>query len=596
VGLGGGPNHFFFTLISRFSDSFLHLAIDDYKIEIVVIKMLTFCYHYRMPTKTSYSRKHTVRLVMSHFMTNNFATLVAPMQSGKTATYSAIAQEAKASGLVQQVVVFSGNREIDLRIQTSNRVKDFATVVWGADLKHFIPNLSVPTLYISDESHYGQSDGQEVDRFCARCSICPAGMVPIVGVYCLSVSATPFSEVKDAANTPKLVIFQKTSKKYYGIKNMLKNGRIKSFTDYSNKTEELLETLSNTTAKVGLFRVREDKGENKLDILKRLCDKYNLTMALYDASSSHKDITRAIETKPSKSHVVVVKGKLKMGKTINDKRHVMFCMDTATTSKADTLLQGFMGRFCGYNDPKKGLYLNIETCFYIHANNIDGPTDYVSYFDTLGVTSPKTGMNMVFGGNILTYAPLLKIPLVDKTNALEYIPKLNESLSKIPIEGYCFRKKGKMILEEGVVPKIQPGHGAKFEKEVNIYNIGEWSYLLYAVSDTSTVTTTKKEIFCKSLKMNYHNGFVIGGPRIESFFKEPDMLTDIHTLICSTKKGLYERKIQSKDGVRISLSVYESLNKGNIYKQMKKKEDVCIKVGRIISKDSVSVVVEDISW
>jgi len=514
------------------------------------------------------------------------------MQSGKTTTYSAVAKQALESGLVQHVVVFSGNRETILRDQTKKRVKDFATVVWGPKLKHYIPNFLIPTLYIWDESHYGQSAGQEVDRFCAKCRICPAGMDSIPGVYCLSVSATPFSEVIDAENTNKLVIFQIPNPTYYGIANMLENGRIRTFTDCKDQMDKLVEALSKTESKVGLFRLREDKGENKLVMLQSICDKYNIQLTLYDASSDDDELTRAIETKPSKSHVVVVKGKVKMGFTIEDKRHVMFCMETAKSSNADTLLQGFMGRFCGF----EGLYLNKETCFYIHANNIDVPTDYVAYFRTLGERSPKTGMNLVFSGHKLTYAPLLKIPCVDKTNARENIQKLNDTLSKIPVEGYRFWSQGKMILEEGVVPKIQPGHGAKFEKELNIYTIGEWSYLLYAVSDTGIVTTTKKEIFSKRLKMIYQNGFVIGGPRIQSFVEESDMLTDIHTLICSTKKGLFERKIQSKEGVRLSLSVYESLNKGNIYKQMKKKEHVNIKVGRIISKDAAFVVVEDISW
>lgn len=520
------------------------------------------------------------------------------MQSGKTTTYSAVAIQALKSGLVQKVVVLSGNRETMLRDQTKERVKDFATVVWGPDLKHYTPNSLIPTLYIWDESHYGQSDDQEVDRFCARCGICPSGMDSIPGVYCLSVSATPFSEVIDAENTNKLVIFQNTSKYYYGIANMLENGLIRTFTDYKDQMDKLVEALSKTKSKVGLVRLREDKGENKLVMLQSICDKYNLQLTLYDASSDDDELTRAIETKPSKSHVVVVKGKLKMGKTIKDKRHVMFCMETAKSSNTDTLLQGLMGRFCGYKDPAKGLYLNKETCFYIHANNIDVPTDYVAYFRTLGERSPKTGMNLVFSGHKLTYAPLLKIPRVDKTNAREKIQSLNAALSKIPIEGYRFRSQGKMILEEGVVPKIQPGHGAMFEKELNIYTIGEWSYLLYAVSDTGIVTTTKKEIFSKRLKMIYQNGFVIGGPRIQSFVEESGMLADIHKLISASKiaEGLIERKIQSKDGVRISMSVYESLNKGNIYKQMKKKEHVNIKVGRIISKDDAFVVVEDISW
>ena len=402
--------------------------------------MLYRLLNYRIMPVISYSSERTSRLVMRHFKRNSFVALVAPMQSGKTTTYSAVAKQALESGLVQQVVVFSGNRETMLRDQTKKRVKDFATVVWGPDLKHYIPNHYVPTLYIWDESHYGQSDDQEVDRFCARCGICPSGMDSIPGVYCLSVSATPFSEVIDAENTNKLVIFQNTSKYYYGIANMLENGLIRTFTDYKDQMDKLVEALSKTKSKVGLVRLREDKGENKLVMLQSICDKYNLQLTLYDASSDDDELTRAIETKPSKSHVVVVKGKLKMGKTIKDKRHVMFCMETAKSSNTDTLLQGLMGRFCGYKDPAKGLYLNKETCFYIHANNIDVPTDYVAYFRTLGERSPKTGMNLVFSGHKLTYAPLLKIPRVDKTNARENIQQLNATLSKIPIEGYICRK------------------------------------------------------------------------------------------------------------------------------------------------------------
>jgi len=561
----------------------------------------------------SYSRKHTTSLVTSHFRSKPFVALVAPMQSGKTTTYLEIAKQALESGLVQKVVVFSGNRETMLRDQTNDRAHHFATVVWGPELKHYIPNHFIPTLYIWDESHYGQSDDQEVDRFCARCGICPAGMDSIPGVYCLSVSATPFSEVIDAENTNKLVIFQKTSKYYYGIANMLENGLIRTFTDYKDQMRKLVEALSKTKSKVGLVRLREDKGENKLEMLQSICQEYKVELRLYDASSDDDDLTRAIETKPSKSHVVVVKGKLKMGKTINDKRHVMFCMETAKSSNADTLLQGFMGRFCGYKDPAKGLYLNKETCFYIHANNIDGPTDYVAYFHTLGVTSPKTGMNLVYSSrDKLEYAKVEKVnvdmidPAVISIAVQRKTDWVNDEnvisiLKSIPSKGYKIREwAGDKPIEAGIVPTIYAGHGGlSVGKSLNFYQGVGCVYLVFSINQiVSQVTTTKKEIFAKRLKMIYQNGFVIGGPRIQSFVEESDMMSDIHKLISASKiaEGLIERKIQNKDGVRISLRVYESLNKGNIYKQMKKKEHVRIKVGRIISKDAAFVVVEDISW
>lgn len=54
-----------------------------------------------------------------------------------------------------------------------------------------------------------------------------------------------------------------------------------------------------------------------------------------------------------------------------------------------------------------------------------------------------------------------------------------------------------MILEEGRVPTIEAGHGASFQSELNIYNIDNWSYLLYADSDRPVefTTTTKKKYF-----------------------------------------------------------------------------------------------------
>ena len=322
----------------------------------------------------SVSVEQTVSLVMDHFKTNQFVTLVAPMQSGKTTTYFAVATEALKRGIVKQVVIFSGNREKMLRNQTLKRVKthevlkDVTDVVWGPDLKKYRENIIIDTLYIWDESHFGQSNDQEVDRFCAKCGICTAGIDSLPGVYCLSVSATPFSEVVDTneLETKKLVIFQKPSNSYYGIEEMLHNGRIRSFTDYSVKMDELVLELSKSKVpKVGIFRLREDgQGENKLSILKSLGLKYNIPCALYDKDVLDEDLSEAIETKPTHSHIVIVKGKLKMGKTINDKRHVLFCMETAKSSNSDTLLQGLMGRFCGYEG-------NVETRFYINTNNID---------------------------------------------------------------------------------------------------------------------------------------------------------------------------------------------------------------------------------
>ena len=572
----------------------------------------------------SLSRKHTVFLTMNHFKTNQSVTLVAPMQSGKTTTYFSVATKALLKGIVKKIVIFSGNRETMLRDQTKERVskndslKEVTEVVWGPDLKKYNPDLFTNTLYIWDESHYGQSDDQEVDKFCAKCGICPSGMDSIPGVYCLSVSATPFSEVIDVHEelSNKLVLFQKPSKCYFGIQHILEKGLLHSFVEYSSKMNELVEELSKSKVpKIGIFRLREDgKGENKLSILRRICDNYNISCQLYDKDAYDETLTNAIETKPIKSHVIVVKGKLKMGKTIQDKRHVLFCMETAKKSNSDTLLQGLMGRFCGYEDPDKGLYLNKEVKFYLHENNINGPTEYVNYFKTTGKQSPKTGMNLVYSSrDKLEYAKVekLNVRLNDTTSILRAVQNktdwVNEEpivsiLKKIPQKGYKYKIwKGHAPIEEGVVPTIYAGEGGlEVGQKVNFYIMNGFTYLVFSINKINRdVTTTKREIFSKRLKMLYQNGYVIGGPRMQSFINISEMMNDIHKLIRASliTEGLIERKIQNKEGIRISQNVYEALQpNGVIYKNMNKLEKVTIKLGRIITNDTEFVIVKDITW
>lgn len=562
--------------------------------------------------KITRSRKATVNQTTKYYKTNKSITLVAPMQSGKTSTYFDVAIDALNNGIVKNIVIFSGNRETMLRKQTMDSVsknellKDVTEVVWGPELKKYNPDIFTNTLYIWDESHYGQSDEQEVDNFCSKCGICPLGLDSFQSVYYLSVSATPFSEVIDVQEeeSKKMVIFQKPNNNYFGIKQMIENDLIQTFDDYSTKMEELVRELSaSPIPKIGVFRLREDgKGENKLTILRRICDNYKVSCKLYDKDAGDEELTNAIETKPTKSRVIIIKGKLKMGKTIKDKRNVMFCMETAKKSNSDTLLQGLMGRFCGYEDKKNGRYLNKKVKFYIHENNKNGPSEYVKYFTTIGATSPKTGMNILHKRRTVKYAQVIKIPMINRSNAKKSISLLNVPiLNKIDENGYKFKLPGKMILEEGVVPTIEAGHGAKLNTELNIYNIGDWSYLLYAKSDipVECTTTTKKEIFSKPLKKLYQNGFVIGGPRTESFLIVNEMMIDIYKFIHASKitQSLCEKKIQTKQGVKISLAVFESLKpEGVIYNKMKTMENVIIKVGNILKIDDKYITVTDISW
>ena len=70
---------------------------------------------------------------MKAFETDQYVLLAAQMQSGKTGTFMYVAEQMLMNNKVDQVVIFSGNRESLLKKQTLDRVGDLKNVhvVWG---------------------------------------------------------------------------------------------------------------------------------------------------------------------------------------------------------------------------------------------------------------------------------------------------------------------------------------------------------------------------------------------------------------------------------------------------------------------------------
>lgn len=569
---------------------------------------------------SSNSVTQTVEFALDHYKKHKAVTLVAQMQSGKTNTFFEIAKEMLKAKMVKRVVIFSGNNETLLKKQTLERVEEdpvlqyVCDVVFGSDLPKFQPELMTKTLYIWDESHYGQSDDQRVDKFCAKCGICPAGVdnTIISTVYTLFVSATPFSEVIDAKHSNKLVIFQTPSVGYYGISDMLANKKIHTFNDFDICAyERIMELKSSRVPKVGLVRLREyATGPSKFTILENLCKQNNLTIKLYDASSNDDELIQAIESKPLSSHVVVVKGKLRMGRTIEDKRNVLWAWETSEMSKADTRMQGFLGRFCGYNNISKGLHQNLDIDFWIHEKSGNAPNEYVNYFATLGRISPKSGMNITYHSKGRPIYKTFKFPdsaqiemQKAKTSGLRSV-SMNEICQELSIPDFpetlldyrFFKRNEKMVFKENEVPYIPSGQGAAFNKEANIYTqCGEY-WMLYAIDYIPAGTgTTKEEIFAKPLKHLYANGFMIGGPRMSSYSNASQMSEDILGLIRATKQTkCLQKKIQGPS--QMTKEVYKALVSGIIHKQIKKQEKVVIQIPNVISETKECVVVDEINW
>lgn len=351
----------------------------------------------------------TGALIYNYFVSVfRWILLFAQMQSGKTETYMFVAAEMIRTGKVQHVVIFSGNREKELRAQIPENFEAFCTkyqaylaennlgnsesdriqimnklkknfekgnkgkdstvrIVWGTELKKY-NGPKTDTLFIWEESHYGQSLDQEVDAFLRTVGISADGNVDILREkhnYFLSVSATPFSEMSDLKHdnqTKKLVIMKPVSC-YNSVEKMWNQGRIHSYTGLE---EGLTRALTSVTASKKFAVIRSSLTNEKNIVA--LVRQAGWKIAYYNSKQMCKidgkeyDSLDFMSTAPSKNTCIILKGMCRMGKQLK-KDHLSFVFETALTSSDDTELQGLLGRACGYgNSMNVQVYLPANFC------------------------------------------------------------------------------------------------------------------------------------------------------------------------------------------------------------------------------------------
>lgn len=309
----------------------------------------------------------TMEKILAAYQEKDYVLLLAPMQSGKTGTFKLVACEMLRQNLVDQVVIFSGNRETDLRDQSNDHltfalsynthlraqghevnVQDLLqkiSVVWGPNLKDFEPVGRI--LYIWEESHYGQSQKQQIDKFLTRVGIQSTGSAP-EGCFVLSVSATPFSEFSDNHHLTqnKTIIRLIPPDSYMSVEKLRDDDKIHSFTDTKKQFKQLVRHLRG----YGLVRASEKVQSDLIPIaLANGCEVIHYDLA-------HKETPlNEILARPAAKTVVFIKGMCRMGKVVH-KTNVAFAMETSK-GKTDTILQGLLGRFCGYDTSGTKVYI-----------------------------------------------------------------------------------------------------------------------------------------------------------------------------------------------------------------------------------------------
>jgi hypothetical protein len=380
--------------------------------------------------------------IISIYCNNSFEViryvmLLAQMQSGKTFVYTFVMCEMFRRRKVEKVVIFSGNAEVALREQTRRCLEDSEfqifykeylsslgvqeeiiedcwdglqsritrnfEVIWGTALKKRMAPKN-KTLFIWDESHFAQDQGMCPDKFLDQMGILPNGdWRPLRerDNYVLSVSATSFSEASDAIHHDQckaLVTFSPSSA-YMSIKKMKENGMI---VPYESPRVCVLEQMRSSVSRVGqrkygIIRIGHNVGEGNEDVkfYKMVAEKAKWDIKLYFETSelSRIDSLECLNHQPVKNTLILVKDHCRMGQQL-PKQNMSFVIETAVTSRTDVLLQGLLGRMCGYHN-----FTGIRICLresFVESKELDKYLQFVKKSNSgLPVAIPSKGNNII---------------------------------------------------------------------------------------------------------------------------------------------------------------------------------------------------------
>jgi hypothetical protein len=305
------------------------------------------------------------------------ALLSAKCQSGKTGTFQSLIKAMLDAGDATHAYVLCGSSETELKkqavsdTQAANRSYYDAgriEVIFHQDFKHAELDIT-DALIIVDESHMVQTKEQQLHRFLAKHGVFLDGNPKALeesNAFLLSVDATPYSEI--AALREEETPFVKHVEElaagdgYYGLAEYERDGLLKPTFSISKAPERFETLLQGVGSKYVLLRLNRSKANKENEaVLRGLCKRLSFPVLLYTGEKTQIAVTRAeqkrfsrggreigcLEDAPLVTTVVIVRGRLRAGKVV-PKMHVGFVWEGANKSKTDVLVQGLVGRMCGY--------------------------------------------------------------------------------------------------------------------------------------------------------------------------------------------------------------------------------------------------------
>lgn len=370
----------------------------------------------------------------------HYVQLQAQMQSGKTGTclYSLFEMIRKYN---TNGFILSGMSDIDIKAQWIDKIKvhqhDYMAWIDNIEERKTIPKLienvkehvyfnndlkKIKTieelrnsLLIIDEIHYGATEYSQLSNVFKVLDIQDiltgknSSKLVEYNIKILSVSATRAVEdtiYNDPTNTHvKQVwgrVYMTPGDNYKGIIQYYNANQIKPSIDFKEPNRSKIIQLLESYKSQNKYIVIRATGV-KTTFIESILNDLSIPIERYDQNNTHVFDT----VQPTQFTAVLIKGKLRLGKELN-KTHVCSVFESSDNSmNNDTLLQGLLGRVCGYN-------ITQDVTIYI-PRTPEQITDLVQKFDSINRHQAIIGLDKT------KFVPQRKANPIDYT----YTPDVN---------------------------------------------------------------------------------------------------------------------------------------------------------------------------
>jgi hypothetical protein len=349
--------------------------------------------------------------IVNHFVNGiRYVQLAAQMQSGKTGCAMYVACQMLLNKQIDVVYIISGSSETELRDQWETKIdshiEEYITdnglskeqirhlfvsikLVWRQDLKKEFEDFDTKYLIIWDESHFASTEDQTLHHFFEVIGLMSAiqgdtTCLESKNSYLLSVTATRCAEASRAVGKTsdgirgddplvgkwKLVVMR-PGEAYTGVVKLNQNGLIQKSCVISEDTIEHLTSILDKYVEQKKYMVMRCCSVNEL-ILEGIAKTLEIDVVYYNmktkgTGSNHSISISMLMTPPTKFTIFVIRGMLRMGKEL-PKQNVCAVYESSKKSNHNTILQGLLGRVCGYHSEKIEVYLSPD---FIDGGGLD---------------------------------------------------------------------------------------------------------------------------------------------------------------------------------------------------------------------------------